>query len=173
MKKKVRKINNNFVKIALVFIISSLIFLFLIPNKSFKLVQDDFLVTFLGVILSLIITIITFIYSSLGKISDLLDKCIKDSNDQTKEKVHNLLNASFNELIEDMEFMFYIYIGILLIIILGQLDLPHISWQLTFISKQHLLSTIKFGLLINALFAVSDCFMTLKNLMKLTVIKHN
>lgn len=81
------------IKIILIFIVivvlSIAIFLGLKPNDSNVLFDGEFIIGFIGVILGVDIAIITFIYSSLDKIEEYIDKRFQDCEKIKKQRLTN------------------------------------------------------------------------------------
>ncbi|MBE5040130.1 hypothetical protein [Ructibacterium gallinarum] len=166
------KINKRIMVIVIVaisFLIS--VALSLVLPSDILIVEDEFSITFLGVILGIEITILTFIYSSLSTIQSFIDKLYGKKDIEKSTKVNNLLLSAFNELIEDVKFVFIAYLLLIVFIIIFNIDFPYIHWPFKILSKDCVNIILKVWIMINILVATIDSFFTLTNIMKLATFR--
>lgn len=143
---------------------------FVLP-ADILIVEDEFSITFLGVILGLEITILTFIYSSLDSIHSFINKIYKQKELEKATKVNNLLLSAFNELIEDVKYVFIIYLLLIAFILFYNIDFPYIVWPFQVVTKDCVNLILKLWIMINILVATIDSFFTLTNIMKLATFQ--
>ena len=139
----------------------------LIPQNSTPLLLDnEFLITFTGVVLGISATIVTFIFSSTDKVKGVLE-----STYATPEKVSDvfeIFKRGYAELVQDSNFIFIIFILFLVVAGWSAIDIPYISMPIS-LPKPLVLNAIKMGLFVNCLFATADLFFSLSNILKLAL----
>lgn len=156
---------------SILFAISFCIFKFINSKSELIFLDDGFLINFIGVILGTDVAIITFIYSSLDKIEEHLNK--QFSKDDAKHKrMLKLLYSSVKELIDDGKLIFGLFIGILLICVICYIDFPF-PILITYTTKLNILKYFKIVVLVFLLYAIYDSITTLFNLIMVTVKSKN
>ncbi|MEG1669240.1 hypothetical protein [Chryseobacterium sp.] len=138
-------------------------------SKSTSLlpVQNEFLITFVGVVLGMATTIVTFIFSSVDKIWNIID--INNTTDSLKcDKLKTQFKKGYRELIEDSKFIFIIFIILFILAFWENIDIPYIALE-NVITKVNLIYYIKIGLFLNSIVAIKDLFFSLINLLKLVL----
>lgn len=131
-------------------------------NKSISnnlILNDDFLLNFLGVILGLGITIITFIYTSVGKVRESILRLNinKDKADDILTNVQKVIS----ELKQDLKFIFFLFFISFIIAILKEANIPFIKYNITIISKCELIALVKLYILSLAFLSIFDIVTTL------------
>lgn len=150
-----------------IIIISSIIFVKIIVNDNLILLKDEFIIDFNGSILSVEVVIITFMYSSLDRITDYIKKL--DINDSKKNRIESLLYSSIRELIDNGKIVFYIFVFNIILIIIRSIDIVPNNY-IVMINKTDLINFLKiFGFLL-ILYAVYDSLEVLFNLIKMSLI---
>lgn len=161
-----RQILKNSFLITLFFLIGSGISLFIPQNSAPLLLDNEFLITFSGVVLGISATIVTFIFSSTDKVKSVLE-----STYATPKKVSDMFEIfkrGYTELVQDSNFIFIIFILFLVVAGWSAIDIPYISMPITF-PKPLVLNAVKMGLFVNCLFATADLFFSLSNILKLAL----
>lgn len=150
-----------------IIIISSIIFVKIIVNDNLILLKDEFIIDFNGSILSVEVVIITFMYSSLDRITDYIKKL--DINDSKKNRILSLLYSSIRELIDNGKIVFYIFVFNIILIIIRNIDIVPNNY-IVMINKADLINFLRiFGFML-ILYAVYDSLEVLFNLIKMSLI---
>lgn len=131
--------------------------------------SDQYLISFIGVILGLSITIITFFHSSVGKLCDLIDK-VYENSEADRHKLRKKLKESCGELRDDTRFIFITYMILMFTIFFEKINIPGLVWPPILISKVAVVSVIKLFLTFVILRAVIDCFFSLIGILKISTI---
>lgn len=164
-----RQILKNAFQIILFFLIGVVISLLIPQNSTPLLLDNEFLITFTGVVLGISATIVTFIFSSTDKVKSVLE-----STYDTPEKVSDvfrIFKKGYTELVQDSNFIFVIFISFLIVAGWSVIDIPYISLPIT-LPKPLVLNALKMGLFVNCLFATADLFFSLSNILKLALYEH-
>lgn len=163
-----RKQIKNLILIGFLFTVGFLLAYFLFKDTDALILDNEFLITFVGVVLGISATIITFIYSSSDKIWKVISNTFHD--DEPKEKAHQKFKLGYAELVEDSSFIFIIFILLIICIISYAIDIPYISFP-NFLPKSRVLNSIKMGLFLNCLAAICDLFFSLSNILRLILFE--
>ena len=161
-----KQILKNSAQIICYFLIGAFIAL-LIPDSSTPLLLDnEFLITFSGVVLGISATIVTFIFSSTDKVKSIIAS-IYDTPDKVSAQFESF-KKGYAELVQDNNFIFRIFIVFLLLAVFSVIDIPYVSMPTT-LPKQLVLNMSKMGLFVNCLVATADLFFSLSNILKLVM----
>ena len=151
------------------FVLGFLLVHFFFTNSDALLLDNEFLITFTGVVLGISATIVTFIFSSTAKIQKVISN-LSSENDRT-DKINEIFKSAYAELIEDSSFIFIIFILLIICVLFYAIDIPYISFP-TFIPKSQFLDSIKIGLFLNCIFSICDLFFSLSNILKLVLYEN-
>ena len=162
MNKKVKTI----IQVSIIFLIGIVYGIFC-KSISILVVESEFLITFIGVVLGIATTIVTFIFSSVDKIWSIIDRNNKENSSQNTQ-LKTQFKVGYIELIEDSKFIFLIFISILLLVFWENIDIPYVALE-GGVKKVNLIFCIKIGLLLNCIVAMIDLFFSLVNLLKLVL----
>lgn len=119
-------------------------------NKSIqntKVVEDEFMLNFIGLFLGLSIAVITFLFS----IVENIQRNICENNHMKSERktnINTLIKQLYNEIKDDIFAIFVFFIMCFLLIVCKDTDIPCISWPAIFSKLQF---TIWLKLIINFL----------------------
>lgn len=164
-----RQILKNTFQIILFFLIGVGISLLIPQNNAPLLLDNEFLITFTGVVLGISATIVTFIFSSTDKVKSVLE-----STYATPEKasdVFEIFKRGYAELVQDSSFIFIIFLLFLVAAGWSAIDIPYVSMPIT-LPKPLVLNAIEMGLFVNCLFATADLFFSLSKILKLALYEH-
>ncbi len=150
----------TYIFLIVVMVVSVVLQNIITDSQSLVLIKDEFLIGFIGVILGLGITIITFIYSSLDRISNFIKSTCEQEN---AEKIFDYLKKSFAELVSNNKYIFYMFALLICIILFEYIDIPYI----TFSHKPNVILTLKIFIFITIGIATVDNFKALFGLLKL------
>lgn len=159
-----KRMVKNIILVAVLFVLGCLLSLFFADDKDIIFIDNEFLTSFVGVVLGISATIVTFIYSSTDKVWDIISNTFQSEEDA--ERVRKKFKKGYTEIIEDSSFIFVIFILLIICVIISAVDIPNISFPDS-ISKACVISAIKTGLLINCLVSIRDLFFSLCNILKL------
>lgn len=143
---------------------------FFFINSDILLLDNEFLITFVGVVLGISATIVTFIFSSTEKIQKIISN-LSQEKDRT-DKINKIFKASYTELIEDSHFIFIIFILLVICVLFSGINIPYFSFP-AFMPKSQFLDSIKIGLFLNCIFSISDLFFSLSNILKLVLYENS
>ena len=133
------------------------------------LFDNEFLITFVGVVLGISTTITTFIFSSTEKIREVIFSTrVEENAEKDAEEVYQKFKKGYTELVEDNSFIFLVFILLIICVACYAIDVPYITCPV-FISKDRLLDSIKMGLSLNCVLAIGDLFLSLSAILKLAV----
>lgn len=127
-----------------------------------KIIEDDFIVTFLGMLAILAIAIIAFLYSNGEKIKATLLK----SNQNKKTKIESQFNQIFKELKDDTLLTLITLITCFFVIVFRDIDFSFIKISIVGITKIQIVSIIELSLIMLTFAAIIDIFIALFNLIK-------
>lgn len=164
-----RQILKNAFQIILFFLIGVAISLLMTENEVPLLLDDEFLITFTGVVLGIASTIVTFIFSSTDKVLNVLENTYTTS--EITSDVFEIFKSGYAELVQDSNFIFIIFLLFLVTAGWSAIDIPYVSMPIMF-PKPLVLNAIKMGLFVNCLFATADLFFSLSNILKLALYEH-
>ena len=150
----------TYIFLIVVMVVSVVLQNIITDSQSLVLIKDEFLIGFIGVILGLGITIITFIYSSLDRISKLIKSTCEQEN---AEKIFDYLIITFAEFVSNNKFIFFLFAFLLSIILFDFFDIRYI----TFSHKPNVILTLKIFIFITIGIATVDNFKALFGLLKL------
>lgn len=160
------------IKILIEFIIISInaiIYSSLTNYNDFFLNQNEFLITFVGLVLGIAITIVTFVFSSIDKIWSIIDSIYGKGTEKSKLVKANFKTA-YNELVEDSQCIFIIFVLIILVILIEYVNLDYIF--LPFDWKKNILHCFKNIILFSCMIAIIDLFSSLVNILKLAIYEN-
>ncbi|URZ07566.1 hypothetical protein [Clostridium felsineum] len=163
--KIIKTIIANF-KILTIFIVLFIISAFFVTlNKkiyTLSILEDQFLINFVGTILALSVAIITLLYSIIDKVRESI---IKFHFQNTKtDRIPHLLK----ELKDDTLFIFYILVSVFIISILNKCDIPIVKWDFKIITRNNFIALIKLFLIFLTLFSLRDIIKTLFTIINLS-----
>ena len=127
-------------------------------------------ITFVGVVLGISATIVTFIFSSTEKIQKVISNLSHEKN--RTDKINRIFKTAYAELIEDSSFIFIIFILLIICVLFSAIDIPYISFP-AFMPKSQFLDSIKIGLFLNCIFSISDLFFSLSNILRLVLYENS
>ncbi len=156
----------NVIRILLLFFIGAVLSHFLCGNESKLIIDNEFLVTFVGVILGIAATIITFIFSSTDKIWSIINNTYSDKI--KAESIQVKFKYSYKELVEDSNYIFIIFLIVLVCMIWSYIDIPFITFPRQLL-KSDFLNAIKMGAFLNCIVATCDLFFSFANILKLAL----
>jgi hypothetical protein len=152
--------------ILLVFIVS-IVFVFNsknLSNGTAIIVADNFILTFLGMFASLAIAIIAFLYSNVEKIRITLI----NANHDKKAVIELQFDKIFKELKDNTLLTLINLILCFFVVIFRDIDINFIIISIKFITKMQLVSIIKLSLTFLTFIAITDIFIALFNLIKVS-----
>ncbi len=163
MKKKIKIFIN-----ILLFVVSFFISLFIIKTNSkvqlLPIFSDEFTINFLGAILAIGITIITFVFSSFDKIRNSLINVKIDTKQYNDININ--INQIFTALKEDLMAIFVFLTISFIVIILRDSNIPIIKWNWGYVSKSHFVSSIKLSMILLSFVGIFDIIYSLFALMR-------
>lgn len=167
MKKKLLKI----CILVILGVVSVLIVIFTpsLSNGTSKLVDDEFILTFLSFFSGLSIAIITLIFSNIEKIKATLFSKNEDDKDFI-EQIDLIIKNVFREFKHDTISILICLVGCFFLIIIRDIDFKSFV-ILTSITKLQIISIIEIFFYLNTFIAVFDLFITLFLLVKTTFSK--
>lgn len=152
--------------ILLVFILST-IFVFTsqpLSNGSATIIEDTFVLTFLGMFASLAIAVMAFLYSNVEKIRVTLIK----ANKNKKQVIEAQFEKIFQELKENTMLTLLTLILCFFVIVFRDIKISFITISITCITKMQIVSIIKLSLIMLTFLAITDIFIALFNLIKIS-----
>ncbi|WP_017211815.1 hypothetical protein [Clostridium beijerinckii] len=143
-------------KSSIIFLVDFFLLIILCITKvnlsEIKILQDDFLITFIISVIGIFLTIIALMYALIDKISLIFsDANIADSI----KKIYK----SFDEMKDNTILIFYLMILIFFIGFLNNIDFPYIHLPAGY-NKTSILTNIKLTILLLILFAIHDTIKT-------------
>ena len=101
-----KKRTKGLLLITVFFALGFLLVHFFFTNSDALLLDNEFLITFVGVVLGISATIVTFIFSSTEKIQKVISNLSHEKN--RTDKINRIFKTAYAELIEDSSFIFII-----------------------------------------------------------------
>ena len=153
--------------IILFVIVLSAIFVFNsqpLTNGSATIIEDNFVLTFLGMFASLAIAVIAFLYSNVEKIRVTLTK----ANNNKKAAIEKQFDKIFKELKENTLLTLLTLIICFFVILFRDIDISFIKMSITGITKLQIISILKLSLIMLTFLAITDIFIALFNLIKVS-----
>ena len=141
-----KKRTKGLLLITVFFALGFLLVHFFFTNSDALLLDNEFLITFVGVVLGISATIVTFIFSSTEKIQKVISNLSHEKN--RTDKINKIFKTAYAELIEDSSFIFIIFILLIICVLFSAIDIPYISFP-AFMLKSQFLDSIKIGLFLN------------------------
>ncbi len=136
-----------------------------LTNRTAKIVDDEFVLTFLGIFSGLSITIVTFLYSNIESIRNSL---------KSKAEKFNEIDYGISQIFTELKQDTIVTLGSLIIsfftIILKDCKFRFIEISATFITKSQLVSIIEIYMFLITFLAIFDLFISLFNLIKISQI---
>ncbi|NCB73967.1 MAG: hypothetical protein EOM51_04375 [Clostridia bacterium] len=156
-----KKIFNKFSPILriIIYLVISTIFVSLsssLSDGTSEVLQDSFILSFLGVFAGLAIACISFIFANIEKIRDCLKELIKDVTN-----FDYMIENIVKELKRDTYMTVYALVICFFVILLRDVNVPIISFICAWKSKQQIFSIIEVSLLIATLGAITDIMKSL------------
>ena len=99
-----KKRTKGLLLITVFFALGFLLVHFFFTNSDALLLDNEFLITFVGVVLGISATIVTFIFSSTEKIQKVISNLSHEKN--RTDKINKIFKTAYAELIEDSSFIF-------------------------------------------------------------------
>ena len=121
-----KKRTKGLLLITVFFALGFLLVHFSFTNSDALLLDNEFLITFVGVVLGISATIVTFIFSSTEKIQKVISNLSHEKN--RTDKINRIFKTSYAELIEDSSFIFIIFILLIICVLFSAIDIPYISF---------------------------------------------
>jgi len=152
--------------ILFIFVIST-IFVFnsqTLSNGSATIIEDNFVLTFLGMFASLAIAVIAFLYSNVEKIRTTLIK----ANKNKKTVIEVQFEKIFQELKENTFLTLLTLIICFFAIVFRDIKISFIKISIMCITKMQIISIIKLSLIMLTFLAITDIFIALFNLIKIS-----
>ena len=165
-----KKRTKGLLLITVFFALGFLLVHFFFTNSDALLLDNEFLITFVGVVLGISATIVTFIFSSTEKIQKVISNLSHEKN--RTDKINRIFKTAYAELIEDSSFIFIIFILLIICVLFSAIDIPYISFP-AFMQKSQFLDSIKIGLFLNCIFSISDLFFSLSNILRLVLYENS
>ena len=162
-----KKRTKGLLLITVFFALGFLLVHFFFTNSDALLLDNEFLITFVGVVLGISATIVTFIFSSTEKIQKVISNLSHEKN--RTDKINRIFKTAYAELIEDSSFIFILLI---ICVLFSAIDIPYISFP-AFMPKSQFLDSIKIGLFLNCIFSISDLFFSLSNILRLVLYENS
>ena len=165
-----KKRTKGLLLITVFFALGFLLVHFFFTNSDALLLDNEFLITFVGVVLGISATIVTFIFSSTEKIQKVISNLSHEKN--RTDKINKIFKTAYAELIEDSSFIFIIFILLIICVLFSAIDIPYISFP-AFMPKSQFLDSIKIGLFLNCIFSIGDLFFSLSNILRLVLYENS
>lgn len=127
-----------------------------------KIIDDEFLLTFIGMFTSLAIAVIAFLYSNVEKIRATLLK----SNQNKKTEIESQFDQIFKELKDDTLLTLISLITCFFVIVFRDIDFSFIKISIVGITKMQMVSIIELSSILLTFAAITDIFIALFNLIK-------
>lgn len=121
-----KKRTKGLLLITVFFALGFLLVHFFFTNSDALLLDNEFLITFVGVVLGISATIVTFIFSSTEKIQKVISNLSHEKN--RTDKINKIFKTAYAELIEDSSFIFIIFILLIICVLFSAIDIPYISF---------------------------------------------
>lgn len=121
-----KKRTKGLLLITVFFALGFLLVHFFFTNSDALLLDNEFLITFVGVVLGISATIVTFIFSSTEKIQKVISNLSHEKN--RTDKINRIFKTAYAELIEDSSFIFIIFILLIICVLFSAIDIPYISF---------------------------------------------
>ncbi|MCI6384896.1 MAG: hypothetical protein MR845_07980 [Subdoligranulum variabile] len=137
-------------------------------DEDALVLSDEFLITFVGVVLGIAATIITFIFSSTEKVWKVISNVIQDEKDVSQ--VNQKFKDGYKELIDDTKLIFVIFVLLVVCMVISGIDIPGVSMP-NVMPKYQVLNYIKVALFLGCLCAIGDLFFSLLNILKLALFE--
>lgn len=153
--------------IILLVVIISIIFVFnsqALSNGTATIIEDNFILTFLGMFASLAIAVIAFLYSNVEKIRATLIK----ANQNKKAVIEIQFEKIFKELKDNTLLNLITLITCFFVIVFRDIDISFIKISIEGITKMQMVSIVKLSLIMLTFIAITDIFIALFNLIKVS-----
>ena len=161
-----KQILKSSLQVILFFLVGVVISLLIPQNSTSLLLDNEFLITFTGVVLGISATIVTFIFSSTDKVKSVLEGTY--ALPEKTSEVFEIFKRGYTELVQDSNFIFIIFCLFLIVAGWSAIDIPYISMPIS-LPKSLVLNAVKMGLFVNCLFATADLYFSLSNILKLVL----
>lgn len=161
-----KQILKSSLQVILFFLVGVVISLLIPQNSTSLLLDNEFLITFTGVVLGISATIVTFIFSSTDKVKSVLEGTY--ATPEKTSEVFEIFKRGYTELVQDSNFIFIIFCLFLIVAGWSAIDIPYISMPIS-LPKSLVLNAVKMGLFVNCLFATADLYFSLSNILKLVL----
>ena len=165
-----KKRTKGLLLITVFFALGFLLVHFFFTNSDALLLDNEFLITFVGVVLGISATIVTFIFFFNRENTKSHFQSLSRKN--RTDKINKIFETAYAELIEDSSFIFIIFILLIICVLFSAIDIPYISFP-AFMPKSQFLDSIKIGLFLNCIFSISDLFFSLSNILRLVLYENS
>jgi hypothetical protein len=144
----------------------SWIIIFCLKLKEIKILQEDFLFTYLGVFLGFALTIYTFGISMLESIKTAIDNADEQIiSENKKKKFFNSILSGFNELKDNILFITFSFLSIVVLALLKNIKYPDkLQLFLDKIKPYHLLETIYLSIFLISILIIFDLLYSMFNI---------
>ncbi len=129
-----------------------------------KIINDEFMLNFLGLFLGVSVAIVTFLFSSVDKIRESIIKAGFDG--AAKKQTETTINNLIEELKQDSMAIFVFLVLFFGTILLKDIDVPYL--KIAIWDKSSILSSIKLTLVFLTLFSIYDIISSTFLLMKVS-----
>lgn len=135
--------------------IAYILSVFITNQANLKICDSEFVINYLGIFLGFTIALISFILSITDKLNDNIDN---NPNFSDRQKEHNKINLLqiFKELKQDTFLIFWLFIIVIILYVIENIDLPFIDWTFKFFSKRTFLNQLKLTIFILSLYSIYD-----------------
>jgi hypothetical protein len=167
--KTIKKIKKILLLIA-IFVVTFIVSLWLVNNniviKNLTILEDSFVVNFLGTSFGLAIAIITFLYTAIDKLKENI-KSLSIIDNNSKFDIVNKIKSIFNSLKDDTIAVFVFFIIALIFILLRDTNLPIVPFFLNeILDRDKFVICIKLDMILLTLTSLLDILLTLSGLLK-------
>lgn len=157
-----KKIFWNIVALMMLFGISIVINIYLAGSNF--ILEFDFLLTFIGTVLSIVIVILTFMFSSFEKMQEWISPNNKNSLAVSK------FCEFYAEITENCQAIFAVLICVIISILWGDINIPCIRFP-DWLSKTDFLSFIRLYCFLIFIVLTCDTFLAFLQIVKLPILK--
>lgn len=135
-----------------------------------KILDDQFVINFILIVLGFTVTLITIMYSTFDKVRQQLVEIFKNIIDESDlEDMQLTMFKIFKNLKEDtLLILFYLVVEVFMSIYVI-IDIPFIKWQLNSISKLDMILLTKLTIILLTLYALSDIIVSIFKLIQISL----
>lgn len=136
-----------------------------LSDGSATIVQDDFILSFVGVLAGFAIAIITFLFSNIERIrSDILSH--QSLEETSKKDLESIIWTLFKEMKQDTIWIVLSLFACLSLIVLRDIQITWINISIRGVTKQQIISCLELSILLSTFLALLDIVLSLFNLAK-------